>query len=88
MTTKLNENIYVIHFIEFTDGINWICKLNITLNKLKQSVCVWKTKFVSILTDFELMQNPVDQSIFTDQDIVVMAHVDDISTKMLKQSIN
>ena len=78
MTAKLDENIYVIQPIGFTDGTNWICKLNTTLNELKQSARVWKTKFVSILTNFGLVQNPVDQSIFTGQDIVVVAYVDDI----------
>ena len=40
MTAKLDENIYVIQPIKFTDGINRVCKLNITQNELKQSAHV------------------------------------------------
>ena len=78
MTAKLDEDIYVIQPTGFTDGTNRVCKLNTALNELKQSARVWETKFVSILTDFGLMQNPVDQSIFIGQNIAVVAYADDI----------
>ena len=52
--------------------------MNTALNGLKQSVCVWKAKLVKILIKFGLIQNPIDQSVFIDEDIAVVAHINDL----------
>ena len=78
MITKLIKNIYVVQSIKYFDDINQICKLNIALNDLKQSTRVWKVKLVKILIEFGLIQNPIDQSIFIDEDIAVIFHVNDL----------
>ena len=78
MTAKLVENIYVVQSTNYFDDINWICKLNTAFNDLKQSTRVWETKLVKILIKFGLIQNPIDQSVFIGEDIVVVAYVNDL----------
>ena len=78
MTAKLIEDIYVVQSINYFYDINQICKLNTALNDLKQSTRVWKTKLVKILIKFDLIQNPIDQSVFIDEDIAVIFHVNDL----------
>ena len=78
MTAELAKDIYVVQSTEYSDGINWICKLNTALNDFKQFACVWTTKLAKILIKFGLVQNPIDQSVFIDEDIAVVAHVNDL----------
>ena len=78
MTAGLAENIYVVQSTKYFDGINRVCKLNTAFNDLKQSARVWKAKLVKILIEFGLIQNPIDQSVFIDEDIAVVAHVNDL----------
>ena len=86
MIVELAEDIYVVQSIDYFDDINWICKLNTALNDLKQSACVWEVKLVKILIEFGLIQNPIDQSVFIDEDIAVVVHVNDlfIFSKLIK----
>ena len=78
MTAELVEDIYVVQPIGYFDGTNRVCKLNIAFNDLKQSARVRKAKLGKILIEFGLIQNPIDQSVFIDEDIVVIAHVNDL----------
>ena len=78
MIVELIENIYVVQSINYFDDINQICKLNTAFNDFKQSARVWKTKLVKILIEFDLIQNPIDQSVFIGEDIVVIVHVNDL----------
>ena len=78
MIAELVEDIYVVQSINYFDDINWIYKLNTAFNDLKQSARVWKVKLVKILIKFVLVQNPIDQSVFTDENIAVIFHVNDL----------
>ena len=78
MITELAKDIYVVQSTEYFDDINRVCKLNTAFNGLKQSACVWKVKLVKILIEFGLMQNPINQSVFIDENIVVIVHVNDL----------
>ena len=52
--------------------------MNTALNNLKQSARVWEAKLIKIFIEFGLIQNPIDQSVFIDEDIAVVAHVNDL----------
>ena len=78
MIAELVKDIYVVQSIDYFDDINWVYKLNTAFNDFKQSACVWKTKLIKILIEFGLMQNPINQSVFTDENIVLIVHVNDL----------
>ena len=78
MTAGLAEDIYVVQPTGYSDGTNRVSKLNTALNGLNQSARVWEAKLAMILIEFGLMQNPIDQSVFIDEDIAVVAHIDDL----------
>ena len=78
MTAKLIENIYVVQSTKYFDDINRVCKLNIALNDLKQFARVWEIKLIKILIKFDLIQNPIDQSVFIGENIAVVVHVNDL----------
>ena len=78
MTAGLTEDICVVQSIGYFDDTNWVCKLNTALNDLKQFARVWEAKLIKILIAFGLVQNPIDQSVFIDEDIAVVVHVNDL----------
>jgi hypothetical protein len=75
---KIHENVFVVQFTKFEQGINKICKLNKTLYDLKQLSRVWFETLIKFLFFLDYVSLNVEFNVFMKNDIMIVIYVNDL----------